>query len=362
MTDAEAAKPEVTEPYTTRLREIESRLFFIVGAERSGTTLLQSILVSAPGMHIPPETKFYGIYKTQKWLWGNLKKDRNIRRVIRKACQHQRHWGVIFDEEIFGRYVMAAPRTADGLFLSILAASDANEPQPARFIGEKTPLHIRYVGRLREAFPQARFVHIIRDPRAVVASNLKRLPVAVGSEKVYTTREIGAHVDMWRQAVKIHHRYADRLGPQRYLLVRYENLVTDPRAAILPVCRFLDVEFTEAMLKPHNRRKRLQRDDNLSLFCNTQKPIFTDSIQKWRTELSQDQISLVEHGLRKEMKLMGYEPTGARTWLPGPRLMASSARAWTTAKSTFVLRQMRKTWRRITSPPGSARQDASGGV
>jgi hypothetical protein len=130
----------------------------------------------------------------------------------------------------------------------------------ARVAGEKTPEHLSEVPLLDTWFPDARFVHTFRDPRAIYASQLRRVREGRWGPKARLARIPSAVVDpllapveavrttvAWRRAARLHRRYRRRLGG-RYLLVRYEDLVAEPERELRRVCEFLGVAFEPSMI------------------------------------------------------------------------------------------------------------------
>ena len=297
-----------------RLDRTRRQLFLIVGCGRSGTTLLQSMLLSNPDTVIPPETKFYGAFYDRRRLYGDLADEANFRKVAQRVWEDQTRRGVETDRDTFLALADATDRTWEGLFLAVLAAYA--QTHDASRVGEKSPVHTHFVGRLAEGFPEAKFIHILRDPRAVV---LSRMTAGFGTSRV------APNIRRWRKAVEMHREHADRLGPDRYLLVRYEDLVTDPRPVLDKVCALIGMDLTDAMLEPHKRERKGFAERSAAWMANTLKPISTSSLEKWRTKMSPRHIALTEHALRREMAETGYEPSGARTPLPGLQLLISDA-------------------------------------
>ena len=288
MTDAE------------RLAEIERGLFFIVGCGRSGTTLLQTMLLSDPSIVLPPETKFYSALDALGWKARfDLSRDVDFGMAVRLMWEDQARRGLECDRATFERFAAAADRTWDGLFLAYLAAYA--EPSGATRVGEKSPVHTHYVGPLGRSFPRARFIHIVRDPRAVV---LSRIRAGFGSNLVEP------NVHRWVRAAEMHRDDAGPLG-DRYLLVRYEDLVTDQRATLEKVCAFLSIELTDAMLEHHKRDDKGFPTRSKEWMENTTKPVFTSSIEKWKAELSPAKTAMIDFALGEHLTAMGYEPSGA---------------------------------------------------
>ncbi len=121
-----------------------------------------------------------------------------------------------------------------------LAAAQRGKPRYA----DKTPMHVLHLRRLGRLFPEARFVHVVRDGRDVALSYRS---VGWGP----TTVEDAAM--RWRRSVLRGRRDGERLGPDRYREVRYEDLVTDPERVLRELCAFLDLEWDDGVLHHHER-------------------------------------------------------------------------------------------------------------
>jgi hypothetical protein len=141
----------------------------------------------------------------------------------------------------------------------------------------------------------------MRDPRAVVLSRMK---AGFGSDLV------APNIHRWRRAAEMHREFADALGPDRYLLIRYEDLVAEQRATLSRVCDFLGIEMTDAMLEHHKRDQKGFPTRSSDWMENTMKPVFTTSVDKWKTEMKPEHIAMVDLDLGDLIPLMGYEPSG----------------------------------------------------
>ena len=323
-----------------RLAEIERGLFFIVGCGRSGTTLLQTMLLSDPSIVLPPETKYFAALDARGWRARlDLGRAEDFERAVREVWEDQARRGLECDRATFDRFAAAAPRSWEGLFIAYLAAYA--EPSGATRIGEKSPVHTHYVGPLSASFPEAKFVHIMRDPRAVV---LSRVRAGFGSNL------IAPNIHRWRRAAEMHREFAGPLGPRRYLLIRYEDLVADQRATLSRVCEFLGIEMTEAMLEHHKRDQKGFPTRSTGWMENTMKPVFTTSVDRWRSEMKPKHVAMVDADLGDLIPLMGYEPAapdvrGASLRLAMSRLAGRLEAAANTAKraTLFVARGFRRT-------------------
>lgn len=329
------AKPLASLPPSLALARVEDQLFFIVGCGRSGTTLLQSMLLSHPSVVIPPETKFYGAFvERSRRLPPSLRDDHELRKAAHIVWDDQRRRGIDTNEDALYRLALASRRDANGLLLALLAAyAIANR---AERVGEKSPIHTHYVGELSEAFPAAKFIHIMRDPRAVM---LSRMTAGFG------TSLIGPNIRRWKRAAQMHYDFAEALGPSRYLLVKYEDLVTNPRDTLEKVCKLIKLEMLPGMLEPHKREKKGFAERSSQWMSNTLKPISTSSLEKWKTAMKPQHIALTEHALGEDMQRFGYKPSGASVSMPAVRLALSDAAGFFEDKWALGMRGVKKVLR-----------------
>ena len=135
-----------------------------------------------------------------------------------------------------------------------LNASYARSRGKTRY-GNKTPKHVLHMPEIAELFPEARFVHIVRDGRDVALSYLS---------KDFGPSDVRSAADVWRARVERGRADGARLGERRYAELRYEDLLTDPEAELRTICAFLDLPFDDAMLRYHENGPvpSLRRDPN----------------------------------------------------------------------------------------------------
>jgi len=272
------------------------------------------MLLSDPSIVIPPETKYFSALDALGWRARvDLTEDSSFERAVRLVWEDQARRGLGCDRAAFERFANAGARTWEGLFIAYLAAFA--EPSGATRVGEKSPVHTHYVGPLAEAFPDAKFIHVVRDPRAVV---LSRVRAGFGSNLI----EPNTH--RWRRAAEMHKEHAEALSAAgRYLLVRYEELVTDPEETLGRVCAFLGIPMTDAMLEHDKRDETGFPERSREWMANTQRPVFTSSIEKWKTEMKPVHAAMVDASLGEHVTAMGYEPSGSRVPAVGLRLKLS---------------------------------------
>ncbi len=104
----------------------------------------------------------------------------------------------------------------------------------------KTPNNERYAKEIFEHFPNAKFVHLIRDPRNVEASRYRRTKVWA-DEPLY-------HIAVWRESVRLAETNKAQF-PDQYMVIKYEDLVLNQENVVKRMCEFLDLNFEEQILE-----------------------------------------------------------------------------------------------------------------
>jgi len=261
--------------------------FFIVGCGRSGTTLLRTLLNRHPACAIPLESLFITDYLR---VSRHLPLAQLLPMMVREP--EIAEWG------LRARVDDLADCDSVSQAIDRLHSLYAHQHGKRRW-GQKTPRFIRQMELLGTAFPWARFVHIIRDPRAVVNS-LKHSDVH-HSNALYGAKR-------WRADVGRGLSYA-RLVPERVLELRYETLVRDTEQALTEVCRFLELAWPG----PAWWDLGGQATDEYSAFYdeihkNLDRSISGEHIDKWTSQLSEREVEVVEDTTLEFMVKLGYEP------------------------------------------------------
>lgn len=190
------------------------------------------MLASHPDVVSPQEThlfdEFLGIISDQ-WSRQNDRVNRFIERVSRGEAPQSRLVGLptILDDSDFLEACLAF---AQPVWRNALSAKDG-----ARLILEKTPAHSRRVDLINQLYPTAKFIHVIRNPEEVVASLLR---VSEWSE-AWAIRDARSAARVWRDSVR--GALAGRAFGDRYLELRYDEVVQDPSRALRHTLEFLDV-------------------------------------------------------------------------------------------------------------------------
>ena len=273
---------------------------FIVGLSRSGTTLLSRLLDAHSEIAIFPETwwsvvldrlgciqEFSNWWQTSLFfneLWGNLNSYRDPAAwVLARVASHE------------PRYVgPTAP------VLEKLGRAYANE-RHARIWGEKTPGHALWLPELRDLFPRARVLFMVRDPRDVLVSYDDRWNEGRRSTEYLITTAALLKYYLFRLL------YRPGFPLEQVRWVKYESLTSQTSAELEQICDFVGVDFEPSMLNFYRRYANVERDTpegrhHLLL----SKPAMTDRIGRYKEAMSSSQIALVERLFGEEMQAVGY--------------------------------------------------------
>lgn len=286
---------------------------FIVGANRSGTTLLRLILNAHPRIAIPDELIYFesrlaGV-PIEEWRTPDLSPDAYedfVDHFLETCCQPLDE----LEPSALRADILDGPHTLRRPYRCALEAWARHHDKPQW--GEKTPGNLFYVDILLEMFPAAQFIYLVRDPRAGVAS-MQRVEF-FPDDVVFNALSRRKH-DTDGRALLTEHVPA----PQR-TTVRYEDLVRRPEATTRSICEFLEEEYTPEMLRFHLDADDYMKDEAEERYNSTAtQPITDDRVDAWTDRLTDDQVAVVEWICRDIMQDFGYARTNRQ----------SSLAAWT---------------------------------
>ena len=248
---------------------------FLVGSERSGTTLLRLMLDHHPDIAFNLESEFLvshisaaGAFPDVAAYRGSLAQDRVFR-----------HSRFTVDERLdfaaLAQDFLRQKRDRDG----------------KRFVG--ATVHYGF-GRLKFLWPEARYIYLLRDGRDV-ASSVVGMGWA-GNEYIASK--------WWLEAEAQWQALRGALEPSRWIEIRYEDLTADPHGQLRRLCDFIGVAFSERMLD-YVRTSSYRRPDPRQNF-------------KWRRAMPARRVRLVEARIGERLAARGYELSGEPFLRVGP--------------------------------------------
>jgi protein-tyrosine sulfotransferase len=268
----------------------------MVSAGRSGTTLLRSMLVTGGQIAIPPETQVVHLaarkfVSCQHLGWPDLA------RLIVALFESHRLFH-IWDTDLRSAYqqAMQLDRSERSLarIIDMIFACYANQHFPEASIwGDQSPIHTFFLPWVTSIFPRAKYLHIVRDGRDVISSFVAR-----GDNLEEATYR-------WLEAVRRALHLGKRLAPDQWSEIQYEQLVSRPVESLKMISRFVGIDYTPCMLDFWQAPTTVEPTYH-SHHSNLTKPVFTDSIGKWRERLSPSQQSYVQDKTSGLLERLGY--------------------------------------------------------
>ena len=281
-----------------------NEVIFIVGVGRSGTTLLQCMLNAHSRVCFLPETHFLRHYpgtpgvsarvrrKGMAAIWSRLAVDPHIRRV---------------GPALLAGVMDGRPDTMAGFYRSLL--DRYAESRGAERVGEKDPKNIEILPVIRDWFPEARVIHVVRDPRDVVVSRMRA--------EWSRGRPFLIHLAACREQLHLGCLEGPALFGPHYREVRYEDLIVRPEETLSNVCAWMGMAYESGMLSfQQSARELIQgREEAWKKECSG--PLLTDNTGKFSGVLSRRRSRRIEVVCREAFNRFGYsisQPSGGFSW------------------------------------------------
>jgi len=311
----------------------------VLGVGRSGTTLLRVMLDRSSELAIPYETFF--VPQLAHRHGKRPKLDAFLDDLGRLRTLYD--WGITPED--------VRPRLRDGMTTSEAIAAIFEtyaERQGKPRWGDKTPLYMQQLPLLERLFPDAIWVHLVRDGRDAALSFLE-LPEGFSGKTWALPRTVPQFAARWRTEILAARRLGRHAG-NRYLELRYEDLVAEPEPNLRLVCEHASLTW-EPQLLDHTRPSdtaHMPEHRNLA-----QPP--TPGLRDWRSQMSRDDALAFEQVAGDVLQSSGYEllEPGARyPTAHGKRELARFAALSRSWNATAAAYQRSPLWRRSHPPLG----------
>jgi Sulfotransferase family len=251
-------------------------MFFIIGSARSGTTLLRLILNAHSQVAVPPESRFV----TELW---NGEEEVAVDDLLRRLAEHRlfRVWELDVAEIRRELQDVERARYSDVIEAAYMLWARS---KGKTCWGDKTPRYIEQIPLLARLWPEAKFIHQIRDGRNVVLSY---------ADVPFGPKTLGKVADLWAKRVSAGLAHGRPLGSGRYMEIRYEEFVRDPSNQTKTLCDFLGVNFDPDMLDYAEKARTDILPRAARYNPNVTKPP-TSSLRSWENEMPERHIEMFE--------------------------------------------------------------------
>lgn len=272
---------------------------FIVGAPRSGTTLLQSLVAAHSMYYSMPETSFFLSILPRLGITYNCPDAELSPGDIDTIRSEFRY--------MTGRNLPSLTLESDTIdvrafFRKIMQAFNSdNKP---RWV-EKTTNHARSMMAIRRFFPQARFVHIIRDPVDSVASMKSIRPTSWSDCRITYISSYRESARVWASCVEAALRYPE---PEKVFHMHYEDLLAEPEKQLRRLFEFLEAPYEDSILETYARQaEKLYDVAHNPWQASTSIPgIRPTDRHKWRNSISHGRVWLIQHYTEEFARYFGY--------------------------------------------------------
>jgi hypothetical protein len=250
---------------------------FIGGLERSGKTYLRMMLAAHPAFAFSRRIDLWGTYYNR---YGDLNKAENLDRCLADIMRSKHVRALSPDIARVKREIGLAPVSYGRLFALIHEHFAMRIGKPRW--GTHNIFLERFAREILETYPNARIIHMIRDPRDRFEAML---------HKYHNRGGIGVATARWCVSAKLAQQNP-HIYPEQYKVVRYEGMVSDPESTLREICDFLNEPFQPQMLRMEGEARFANiagnaEDDPIS-------PLTTDHINRFQRGLSAGDISYIQ--------------------------------------------------------------------
>ncbi len=291
----------------------DQRACFIGGQAKSGTTLMRALLDGHPQLlALPQDTDYFSTVLTKHGAEGRraqvdyLVNDSYAKILFGGQARPDKHDYTGFPQEEFRatfERIAFDPANAQRDLLALLMESYATVlgrplDQVKRWV-EKTPANRNYIPAIFSRFPQAKLLVTMRDPRAIMASQIRL------KERV-TTRRFSVYyvIDHWRASANL--ALQVRRGEVPGFVVPYEKLVRELPVMMQQICDYLEIGFEPDVALHPTKAGRLWAGNSAAGVRFSE--VSSEPADRWEQELSENEIGWIEWHCRDLMPQFGYEP------------------------------------------------------
>lgn len=273
---------------------IDKKMFFITGRGRSGTWLLQSILDTHPDICVSPEALFiihlYGKYGRVK-NWTEERKTIFINDLLSEEKLVE-WWQTSPDKlsDLLAKYPLETHFSAlcKAVYYEYACRNDKVN---ALLLGDKNPEYSLYIPQLSKLYSEAKFIHLVRDPRANVLS-YQKVDFDMNSTAGLAYR--------WKLYNRDIVRLQERM-PDKVLIIHYEKLLTETQTTLEQMCAFLEVDFLPELLEFYKFSKNVFPWNH-----KITEPIDPRKADAWKTEIQPEDEAVIYRICGQTAKELGY--------------------------------------------------------
>ncbi len=299
--------------------DLRKKIIFVSGASRSGTTMMCHILDQHSEIHDINELHVFGDLITSETLHQPLTVSEQ-HKLASAILQRDAHgiWAgdrplrdTAILQTVLERLGDQEVTAADVFEQSVFAVG---ELKGTPSIAEQTPRNVFFAEAILKAYPHAQFVHMVRDPRAVLASQKSkwRLKFLGGDSipkleviRMWTNYHPITLSKLWSNANSLAKKHESH---ERFHVIKFEKLLEAPELTLRNLCQSLGIEFQDKMLDIEHIGSSHQHNKSPAT------GISNATVESWKKNLSSAEQLVSEKLCATTMSHYGYEPTEKKGW------------------------------------------------
>lgn len=277
-------------------------VFFIIGRPRSGSTLLRTLLDAHSEIIIPLECSFI-VQLKKKYYHRNYWEEKDLR-GFQLDLEKTRFFSLNnFDQQKLQQNLLKlkGPCSYQGVCKTVISSFESPFPKEnISILGDKNPSYSLLFDKLFPIFSEAKFIHLVRDYRDNYESIINAQ---------FENPLIAFIVKSWKESNKSIEKFKTKF-PKQFYTTRYEDLVEYPEIHLKKICCFLEIPYSDQMLKFHEHQEDFKKVFSENIFStnrNLFKPITSDNIGKWKNKLTKKEVIIADHIAGKYAEKYGYK-------------------------------------------------------
>lgn len=272
---------------------------FLIASERSGSNLITKMLDAHPDVCGPSPLHILRVFGLEYFGYGDLHQPETWSQLLDDLyallSSDFAKWQSEFTREELDDLAPRGdlPALLRGVYEKEAAANGKN----TLFVKELWTY--RYMSFLDTCFPESKYVYLVRDPRDMALS-WRNNPLHPGG--------VVAGARQWiHDQTSTVANFRALYDAGRAVLVRYEDLVANTEASLRRICDLLEIPFSEKMLEFHNSKLTQDNAAKNPLWKNLAREVMSDNFNKFKKELTEDEIAAIEYTCWPLLKFFGYE-------------------------------------------------------
>ncbi len=274
---------------------MDKKLFFITGRGRSGTWLLKSVLDAHDDLCVAPEALFI-MHLSQKYQHVKTWDKQKLEAFYNDLALEERiiRWWKL-DLQVLKKTILSQhPNVTFAHLCKLVYWQYSREQEKSEnvYLGDKNPGYTLFLPKLLKTFPEAKFIHMVRDPRDNVRSF---------KQASFDLNDTAALAERWnyynKQALKFAKKY-----PKKCLIIRFEDLLGQSEDTLRKICSFLKVPYTLELLNFYKNPKNVFEWNK-----KVAEPLDIKAAYKWKTKMEQAELDKVNYICKDLINYFGYE-------------------------------------------------------